>query len=67
MLLVFAPSFIRKSGKDTYGLGRYWNGKVQRSEKGLEVGCLGAIDVCDATAYHLLAKQTGADKKKVLK
>jgi hypothetical protein len=27
MLLVFDPSFIRKSGKHTYGLARYWNGE----------------------------------------
>ncbi|HEY3389172.1 MAG TPA: transposase [Prolixibacteraceae bacterium] len=62
MLLVFDPSFISKSGKHTYGLARYWNGKAQRAEKGLEIGCLGAIDVADGTAYHLLAKQTNPDK-----
>jgi IS4 transposase len=28
----------------------------------LEIGCLGAIDVADGTAYHLLAKQTRPDK-----
>lgn len=33
MLLVFDPSFIVKSGKQTYGLARYWNGKAQRAEK----------------------------------
>lgn len=64
LLLVFDPSFITKSGKDTYGLARYWNGKSQRAEKGLEIGCLGAIDVADGTAYHLLAKQTNPDKTK---
>ncbi|MFZ2783591.1 MAG: transposase [Sediminibacterium sp.] len=62
MLLVFDPSFISKSGKHTYGLARYWNGKAQRAEKGLEIGCLGAIDVSDGAAYHLLAKQTSSDK-----
>ena len=62
MLLVFDPSFIVKSGKQTYGLARYWNGKAQRAEKGLEIGCLGAIDVSDGTAYHLLAMQTRPDK-----
>ncbi len=63
-VLVFDPSFICKSGKHTYGLGRYWNGKAQRSEKGLEIGCLGSIDVADGTAYHLLAKQTSPNKTK---
>jgi len=64
MLLVLDPSFISKSGKHTYGLGRYWNGKAQRAEKGLEISCLGVIDVADGTAYHLLAKQTSGDKTK---
>ncbi len=64
MLLVFDPSFINKSGKHTYGLARYWNGKAQRAEKGLEIGCLCAVDVSDATAYHLLARQTSGDKTK---
>jgi Transposase DDE domain len=64
MLLVFDPSFISKSGKHTYGLARYWNGKAQRAEKGLEIGCLGAIDVAVGTAYHLLAKQTNPDNTK---
>lgn len=64
MLLVFDPSFISKSGKHTYGLARYWNGKAQQSERGLEIGCLGAVDVVDGTAYHLLAKQTSPDKTK---
>ena len=36
MLLVFDPSFINKSGKHTYGLARFWNGKAQRAEKVLE-------------------------------
>lgn len=64
MLLVFDPSFISKSGKHTYGLARYWNGKGQRAEKGLEIGCLGAVDVAEGTAYHLEAKQTDPDKTK---
>ncbi len=64
MLLVFDPSFISKSGKHTYGLARYWNGKAQRAEKGLEIGCQVAVNVAEGTAYHLLAKQTSSDKTK---
>lgn len=33
-------------------------------QRGLEIGCLGAVDVADGTAYHLLAKQTSPDKTK---
>lgn len=58
MLAVFDPSFIEKSGNSTYGLSKFWNGKAQQSEKGLEIGCLGMVDVSEETAYHLHAVQT---------
>jgi hypothetical protein len=33
-VLVFDPSFIPKSGKQTYGLDMFWNGAHSRTEKG---------------------------------
>lgn len=63
MLAVFDPSFIRKSGKGTQGLGKFWNGKAQKSEQGLEIGCLAMVDVAEQTAYHLQAVQTQATTK----
>jgi hypothetical protein len=56
--LAFDPSHINKSGKQTYGLGRFWSGKDQRTKAGLEIGCLAAIDVNNHTALHLQAVQT---------
>ena len=59
-LLAIDPTFISKAGKKTPGLGRFWNGTQQRSEKGLEATVLAMIDVEDGTAYHLEAVQTKA-------
>ena len=36
-LLVMDSSFLRKSGKATFGLDRFWNGCNGRVERGLEV------------------------------
>jgi hypothetical protein len=59
-LAVFDPCYISKSGKQTYGLAKYWSGTSQRVEKGLEAGCLALVDVADATAYSLEVVQTPA-------
>lgn len=53
-------SFIKKSGKNTYGLGKFWDGKNSKSEKGLEISTLALIDVKDNTAYAVDVKQTPA-------
>lgn len=57
-VLVFDPTYISKSGKKTYGLGKYWSGVAARALKGLEIGCLACIDVAAQTAFHLEAFQT---------
>jgi Transposase DDE domain. len=59
-IIVFDPSYIRKSGKKTYGLGRYWSGAAAQALKGLEMGCLACVDVAAQTALHLEAFQTPA-------
>jgi hypothetical protein len=51
-------SFINKSGKKTYGLGKFWNGKNSRAEKGLEISLLSIVDMGSNTAYALEARQT---------
>lgn len=53
-------SFIKKSGKNTYGLGKFWDGKNSKSETGLEISALALIDVKDNTAYSLDVRQTPA-------
>ena len=62
IIAVFDPSFIKKSGKQTYGLGTFWSGVRQKALKGLEIGCLAFIDVKAATALHGEAMQTPSPK-----
>jgi hypothetical protein len=57
-IAAFDPSYISKSGKKTYGLAKYWSGTAQQVKKGLEIGCLGLVDVQDATAYSIEVVQT---------
>jgi hypothetical protein len=38
-------SFIPKSGKQTFGLGHFFNGCTSRPERGLEISTLAVVDV----------------------
>jgi len=56
-LLAADASYIPKSGKETYGLGKFWNGVQSRSMKGLEISNFAIVDVNDKTAYTLKVDQ----------
>lgn len=56
-LLAGDASYIPKSGKETYGLGKFWNGVQSRSMKGLEISNFAIVDVHDKTAYTLKVDQ----------
>jgi hypothetical protein len=56
-------SFVSKSGKKTYGLAQFWNGKQGKAEKGLEISTLAVVDVDYNTAYHVSTRQTPAESK----
>ena len=62
IIAVFDPSYIKKSGKQTYGLAMFWSGVRQKALKGLEIGCLAFVDVLAATALHGVAEQTPSPK-----
>lgn len=62
VIAVFNPSYIKKSGKDTYGVGMFWSGVRQKALRGLETGCLAFVDVTNATAVHGIAEQTPSPK-----
>lgn len=53
-------SFIPKSGKKTYGLGKFYNGCAGRAERGLEISALAVIDVAQKGAYAAAVAQTPA-------
>ena len=60
-------SFIPKSGKQTFGLGYFFNGCASRAEPGLESATLAVVDVTRRCAFTLAVAQTPpgkADRKK---
>lgn len=59
-IAVMDCSFIRKSGKKTFGLDQFYNGSHARVEKGLEISLVAVVDVETETGYALLAEQTFA-------
>jgi hypothetical protein len=61
-ILAFDPSYIKKSGKETYGLGMYWSGCAGRSKWGLDICGFAVVDIIQNTAYHLNAIQTPKSK-----
>ncbi len=51
-------SFVSKSGRHTYGIDNFYNGKHSKAEKGLEISTLAVVDVTYNTAYNLSTRQT---------
>ena len=51
-------SFIPKSGKQTFGLGHFFNGCAGRAERGLEISTLAVVDVTHRGAFTLAVAQT---------
>lgn len=60
LILAVDCTFNAKSGKQTAGLDWFYNGRNQRSEKGLEWSTIAVVDVEKNTAYALSAQQTEA-------
>jgi len=51
-------SFIKKSGKQTEGLGYFYNGCVGKAMRGLEISEIALIDCASKQAYAFSTKQT---------
>jgi DDE superfamily endonuclease len=51
-------SFIPKSGKQTFGLGHFFNGCTSRAERGLEMSTLAVVEVTRRCAFTLAVSQT---------
>ena len=62
-IVAFDPSYIRKSGKKTFGLGMYWSGCAGRPKWGLDICGFAAVDTKLNTAFHLNAIQTPKSKE----
>ena len=61
LTIAFDPSYIRKSGKATCGVGYYWSGVAGKTKWGIEISGIAAIDMDNHTAFHLEAVQTPND------
>lgn len=57
-IIAFDPSYVRKSGKLTPGVGYFHSGCAGGRRWGLEFSGLAAVDLEDKTALHLEAVQT---------
>ena len=51
-------SFIPKSGKQTFGLGHFFNGCASRAERGLEMSTRAVVEVTRRCAVTLAVSQT---------
>ena len=51
-------SFIRKSGKETFGLDKFWNGCASRAEKGLEASIISLVCGKQGASFALTVDQT---------
>ena len=51
-------SFIKKSGKATYGIEYFYNGSAGKPEKGLEISVIAVVDVDTKQGYPLSVQQT---------
>src|SRR5918911_595131 len=51
-------SFLPKSGKQTFGLGHFFNGCASRAERGLEISTLAVVVAPRRCAFTLAASQT---------
>jgi hypothetical protein len=61
-IVAFDPSYIKKSGKKSFGLGSYWSGCAGKSKWGLEICGFAIVDILNNTAFHLNAIQTPESK-----
>jgi len=51
-------SYIPKSGKQSYGIDRFWSGQANQAKLGQEISLLSVIDLSYGTAYSLSVEQT---------
>ncbi len=56
-------SFIPKSGKQTFGLGHFFNGCANRAERGLEISTLAVVDTTRRCAFTIACAQTPPGEK----
>ncbi len=61
-IIAFDPSYLPKSGKHTPGKGTFYSGCLGKATGGIEIGCLGIVDLNHNTAFNLETIQTPSPK-----
>jgi len=67
LISVQDASFLPKSGKQTFGLGHFFNSCANRAERGLELSTLAVVDVARRCAFTLAVVQTPPGKAEARK
>jgi len=62
-IIAFDPSYLPKSGKHTPGKGTFYSGCLGKATGGIEIGCIGIVDLNHNTAFNLEAIQTPSPKE----
>jgi Transposase DDE domain len=63
-IATFDLTYLRKAGKATEGVGKYWSSVLQKTSWGLEMGLLSIVDIHHHTAYHLDVIQTPSQSER---
>lgn len=61
-IIAFDPSYLPKSGKHTPGKGTFYSGCLGKATGGIEIGCIGIVDINHNTAFNLETIQTPSPK-----
>jgi hypothetical protein len=59
-------SFIRKSGKQTWGVDNFYNGGISKSQKGLEISVISVVDILAHQGYTLSVQQTARTERETI-
>ena len=54
-------SYIAKSGKNSYGLGKFWSGCLQKAVKGLEISVIALVGINNKVCFSCSVQQSPAN------
>jgi len=64
-IIAIDTTTIKKAGKHTYGIGKFWSSCDGKAVNGIEFSCLALIDPDHRGAFHLSAAQTPQEGNRV--
>lgn len=64
LILTIDATFIPKAGRETYGLGKFWNSCAGRAQRGLELSCIALMTSVGHHVFPISVRQTRPKKEK---